>query len=367
MKSRLQFEMLTREYLVSGNISLANEIVRSSSKSAAFLLEAFVEFVVGLSFLNSKPSFQQYVSIITVKNRILEVIRRKGKASSERLILYALRESPLYRNAIAFILSVEEKPSREIISSIYSLDDLPSTWEDEPAHALLLRSRALFGEEAAIRYFQKKCAELNIDMDTLYVGLDYEAIQFINEHSCQFSPGDLTADFLSPESITQWRSLSQINCWEVSPTNIIPDDEPRLFDAPIINGLGAPSIRITRVEHGNTVIKWGYLLGTGSHLIVYNLKSKTAYGFPFRSISNVYHSQGNFALKLESGGAVQIHTKFPNRSLLGSLAILGAPPSQKYFHYAIEQDRANTAESFTTIFSGFFDEIVEENRRRSRL
>ena len=55
---------------------------------------------------------------------------------------------------------------------------------------------------------------------------------------------EINERFALPDEIVRWRAFGLIDGWEVGGNLQIEDSEIRLFDAPIIDGFGAPRIRI---------------------------------------------------------------------------------------------------------------------------
>lgn len=184
--------------------------------------------------------------------------------------------------------------------------------------------------------------------------------------------------FFLQDGMLRWRILAQIGGWEITKPieqktrdfflkftpPYIPEDEPLIFDTPIGDHFFSPDARITQVTYQNKTLKSGRFIATDWRLLIYNVDKGLILQTPYERIKALYTDGGDFTLSLTDDTQILIRTKFPGPSLLGFMAIVSAPPSAKAFHADIERNKAKMGEFFVNAFTGFFTEIVDENRRR---
>jgi len=110
--------------------------------------------------------------------------------------------------------------------------------------------------------------------------------------------------------------------------------------------------------------KWGYLLGTSSRLVAYNSKAKKAEQIFYGEIVSLDIDRDHFVLHLKDGDTADLHMRISRPGLLAAAAVMGAPtPLEKELILSREKARAGDAESFVRLFSQFFAEIIDRNRR----
>jgi len=364
MVSRRQFDESLDQFLVSGDQSCITPYLHAGESLVPLLVELLVDRIS--FFYNScggNLGDIHYLACVNITHGISRIIKLIGEQGVRTLKQMIAREGRLYRNVAAFLVSAEEQPDELSVAIIHSLGDLPDTWLNEPAKALLALPIELFFEQNPYASTQEK---FGIDLTQVLMYIFGEAVDYICQHLNEHRSGNLSEPFLSDQAINKCRILSNIPGWSISPTNIVSNNEVRLFDAPIKNGLMAPNIRIKRIRYKRYNVKDGGLLATASHLIVFDSRSKTTFGFPYREISTVSSAGEETYVSFRDNSNLIIETSFPKPGIIGTLAILGAPPEEKLFHYSIEQDRANTADNFLGLWGNFFNEILDENRHRQK-
>ena len=186
--------------------------------------------------------------------------------------------------------------------------------------------------------------------------------------------------FFSSSQVTQWRILSHLEDWQITkpwrekPRKIvatldppfIPEDEVLIFDAPVWSGWGGASIRIKEVYHKGKSLKDGYLLATDSRLVFGDSNAKWVSQISYESIKAINTNKDDYTLVLADETQLLIRAKVPRSSLLGTIAILGGSPRDRATISRMEQNKEEIAQHFVSLFSGFFTEIIDENRKRDR-
>jgi hypothetical protein len=197
--------------------------------------------------------------------------------------------------------------------------------------------------------------------------------------------------FLSESAVAEWRdSLGGLEGW--SPFFTPPPEELELFsklDPPLdVNKerfIFCPEItaRAIGVKHGPFSVGWAtirgqtitvaagfwsakhaFLLGTDSRLIAYNPKAKKVAQVLYDEIVSLDIQGDHFILHLKDGGKADLHMRISRPGLLAAMAVMGAPTNiEKDLILHREKARAGDAQSFVRLFSRFFAEIIDQNRR----
>lgn len=130
----------------------------------------------------------------------------------------------------------------------------------------------------------------------------------------------MVQSFASPEEIARWRAFGLIDGWEVAGTCDTEEGEIRLFDAPIMDGFFAPSIRIQEVACSRIIpgtldgkeaseeivrIRKGRLLATDSRFIAYNEVDHSAIFIWFDKIINVEYKNGDYLLTIDHHATIK--------------------------------------------------------------
>ncbi len=196
---------------------------------------------------------------------------------------------------------------------------------------------------------------------------------------------------LSPEAVTYWRSvLGGLEGW--SPFFTSSSRELELFgklDPPLdVNkeqfifrkeiiprhsmipphppfSVSRVTIREQEFEvEGFFEVKKSFLLGTDRRLLGYYPKGKKASQILYEEIVSLDVQGDHFILDLKDRGIADLHMKISQPGLLGAAAIMGAPLDAKGHIALLEKSKAERAQTFVVVFSEFFIQIIEENKRR---
>ena len=225
--------------------------------------------------------------------------------------------------------------------------------------------------------------------------------------------------FATPDEITRWRTFVLIDGWEVNGNLPTEEGEIRLFDAPITDGMFAPSIRIRELACSRIVpgtwdgkkasedivrIRKGWLFATDSRFIAYNESTREGINIPYDKIINVEYKNGDFFLTIDHRAiirekvmaqpkppkpfgmsneqyerniltpifqeaayhvltAVLIHAKFPQSGFLDFAAVIGAKSNLERLVYAnMVGQRNQVGSDFVSAFFYFLNEIADKNR-----
>ncbi len=134
-----------------------------------------------------------------------------------------------------------------------------------------------------------------------------------------------------------------------------------------------PPFRVSRVtirgqaitlEQGFWENKLAFLLGTDSRLLGYNPKAKKSAQILYEEIVSLDTQDDHLILHLRDGSTADLHMKISRPGLLATTAVMGAPTGlEKGMILDREKARASDAQSFVRLFSRFFAEIIDRNRR----
>lgn len=361
MHTRSQFEQALDRYLTTGDSSAITLFFSYGDSLSGLLVEALLDRISLLHrSCNYRPEDSFYLACINISYGVAQLFKLMGETGIRALKQMIVRESPLYRNVASFLITADERPGEQLIAAIQSLGDLPDMWEDEPAPTLLSKPFQILFEKKPYSSLQE---QNGMSVSDVLNTLDLLAIRFILEHLSEHHSGNLTESFLSDRATNTGRVLGNIPGWHPHPTNILPDTDTRLFDAPIESGIMAANIRVSKVIYKNYQVSNGSMLATASHLTTFDSQSKMVFGFPYRWISSVSTDGEYTEIKFRDHSSFKITTAYPKPGIIGALATITAPPKEKLFHYAIEQDRAETADNFTSLWRAFFNQVLDENRK----
>lgn len=229
--------------------------------------------------------------------------------------------------------------------------------------------------------------------------------------------------FATPDEIARWRTFGLIDGWEVNGNLATEEGEIRLFDAPIVDGMFAPSIRIRELACSRIVpgtwdgkkasedivkIRKGWLFATDSRFIAYDESRREGIPIPYDKIINVEYKNGDFFLTIDHRAiirekvmaqpkppkpygmsteeyerriltplfqkaahhvltAVLIHAKFPQSGLLDVAAVIGVKSNLERLVYAnMAGQRNQVGSDFVAALFYFLNEIADKNRLAQR-
>jgi hypothetical protein len=364
MASRKQLEQSLEQYLQTGD----QRIILPWLSYGVILVPILIEYLIDRFALINSSNFghldsNDYKNCFTLSNRIWVILKKFGEDGLLTIRQTLIKESRLYRNVILYIISTDDKPDKDTVSILHSLIYLPKIWTDEPMKVLMAKIFHVALEDNPFDSFQK---QYGYHLSDILNEIDRSSIDYIFEHLSEHMPGNLTEHFLSDQTIKNCRIMADIDSWQVRSNNLVNENDISLFHAPIDHGFLAPSIRLKKVIYKDFSIKEGLLLATASHIIVYESRKNYAFGFPYREIMTVNINGEMTSIQFGDKSMLNLFYTYPRPGIIGAIAILGAPPEEKHFHYAIEQDRKNIADNFMGLWKYFFNEILDVNRNRRK-
>ena len=109
-----------------------------------------------------------------------------------------------------------------------------------------------------------------------------------------------------------------------------------------------------------------YLLATDFRLVVYKPEVRKVSQVLYEEIGSLSVQNDHFILRLRDGSEADLHMYIERPGVLSAAAMLGAPPAARPYALSYEVSRVRDAQSFVALFTEFFTEIIEENKRRQR-